>query len=249
MEAIIVEDESLSAERLHHLVRKIDVSIKITNTLNSMESAIEWFRDNSHPDLIFLDIQLGDGSAFDFLEEINVTSSIIFTTAFDEYAIRAFKFNSIDYLLKPIDQGALTTAIGKFRDQSIKTNKRPQNIQAIKKIIKNDYQKRFLIKVGEQYKNLQVEDIAFFSSYDGHCYVTTNSGDNLPIDHSLDQLVDRINPLDFFRVNRQFIANSESIHEIHTYFNSRLVIRLRPNNTEVIVSRDRVNDFKHWLDS
>ncbi|MEM9859108.1 MAG: LytTR family DNA-binding domain-containing protein, partial [Bacteroidota bacterium] len=196
------------------------------------------------------DIQLGDGSAFDFLGSVTVTSSIIFTTAYDEYAIKAFKYNSIDYLLKPIEKRALIDALNKFMALSVKNiGKKGHQLQTVRKIITNEYQKRFLIKIGEQYKNLLMEDINFFYSRAGQCYIHTGSAQHLPIDHSLDHLVDKVNPLDFFRVNRQYLIKSTSIVEIHTYFNSRLLLKLSPDNTEVIVSRDRVNDFKRWLDS
>lgn len=250
MEAVIIEDESLSAERLVHLLQKVDSSVRVSATLNSVESALEWFRDNSQPDLVFLDIQLGDGSAFDFLEQVDVLSPIIFTTAYDEYAIKAFKFNSIDYLLKPIEIELLRAALKKLRDFPQKEATNKSSFQTVRKIVNNDYQKRFLIKIGDQYKNVEVDDIAFFFHQDGQCYVTIANGQNLPIDQSLDQLEDKLSPVDFFRVNRQFITHAKSIEEIHSYFNSRLMLKLKPDQKrEVVVSRDRVNGFKAWLDS
>ncbi|MEM9391617.1 MAG: LytTR family DNA-binding domain-containing protein [Bacteroidota bacterium] len=249
MDAVIIEVESLSAERLLHLVQKADKAINVMGILSSVESSKEWFRDNSPPDLIFLDIQLGDGTAFDLLSEVDISSSIIFTTAYDEYAIRAFKYNSIDYLLKPIEKNALISAIAKMKHAPLKTNTEKHELQSLRKIISGEYKKRFLIKVGEQFKNLEIDNVAYFSYYEGSCALTTRDNKRWPIDYSLDQVEEVVNPIDFFRVNRQFIVNAKSIEEIHTYFNSRLLLTLNPeNNKEVIVSRDRVNDFKRWLD-
>ena len=249
MDAIIIEDESLSAERLLHLVQKVDGAINVKGILGSVESSKEWFRDNSPPDLIFLDIQLGDGTAFDFLSKVDIVSSIIFTTAYDEYAIRAFKYNSIDYLLKPIEKNALISAVAKMKNAPLKTNTDRHELRSLRKIVSGEYKKRFLVKVGEQFKNLEVDNVAYFSYYEGSCAVTTKDNNRWPIDYSLDQVEEVGNPIDFFRVNRQFIVNAHSIKEIHTYFNSRLILALNPENTkEVVVSRDRVNDFKRWLD-
>lgn len=249
MKAVIIEDEQLSAERLQHLVKKVAPEIVIVSILNSVSRAQDWFRDHSPPDLIFLDIQLGDGTGFDILQSISGAPLIIFTTAYDEYAIKAFKFNSIDYLLKPVEREALSSALQKLNH----TPERPQLtapiIQATEKIIKNDYKKRFLIKIGEQFQNIDSQNISYFHYEDGACTLSTHEK-NLPVDYSLDQLEEILNPIDFFRINRQFIVSSKSISEIHTYFNSRLLLKLSPDFTDdVIVSRDRVNGFKRWLDS
>lgn len=251
MEVLIIEDERLSAERLLHLVSKTDPAIRVVASLTSVETAVEWFRDHSPPDLVFLDIQLGDGTAFDLLDRISTQPAIIFTTAYDEYALKAFKFNSIEYLLKPVDQNELENALKKYRFTGTfkgVEQEFSEKIVPVKKIITGDFKRRFLIKIGEQYKNIEVSDVAYFAHQSGHCNVITREGANWPIDYSLDQLENLLHPMDFFRVNRQFIINSASINEIHTYFNSRLLLKLVPPYTsEIVVSRDRVNDFKRWM--
>ncbi|TRX60717.1 response regulator transcription factor [Fulvivirga sp. M361] len=252
MDVIIVEDERLSAERLRHLLHQIDRTIDVRDMLPSLHSAIEWFRDNSPPDLVFLDIQLGDGTAFDLLRSVNNSPYIVFTTAYDEYALKAFKYNSIEYLLKPIDKPELEKALAKFNAINLQNSALiPQfnTIERIGKVVKGEYKKRFLIKIGEQYLNVSAEDIAYLHYENGSCLLTTAEGKELPLDYSLDQLEDILNPMDFFRINRQFLIRADAIHEIHTYFNSRLLLRLTPvTGKEVIVSRDRVSDFKRWMD-
>jgi len=252
MNLIIIEDEKLSAERLRHLVAKIDSSINILGVLSSVEKAKEWFRDNSAPDVMLLDIQLSDGTAFDLLESIHIFPCIIFTTAYDEYALKAFKYNSIEYLLKPIDKIELTNALEKFRNLNhfpLSDRSIAEKLENAKKSIIGDYKRRFLIKIGAQFQNIEVTEIAYIYYQNGSCIVRTKDGRKLPIDYSLEQLEDILDPMVFFRVNRQFLVKAEAIHEIHTYLNSRLLLKLNPQfETEVIISRDRVTDFKRWMD-
>lgn len=252
MNLIIIEDEKLSAERLKHLVTKIDSSINILGIISSVEKAKEWFRDNSVPDIMLLDIQLSDGTAFDLLQSIQTFPSIIFTTAYDEYALKAFKYNSIEYLLKPIDKNELTGALEKFKNLNnlpLNDNSLAHKLENARKSITGDYKKRFLIKIGEQFQNVEVSEISYIHHNNGSSTLYTKSGRKLPIDYSLEQLEGVLNPMDFFRINRQFLVKAESIHEIHTYLNSRLLLKLSPNSEdEVIISRDRVGDFKKWMD-
>lgn len=252
MNLIIIEDEKLSAERLRHLVLKIDNSINIMAVLSSVEEAKSWFRDNSPPDVMLLDIQLSDGTAFDLLQSIHTFPSIIFTTAYDEYALKAFKYNSIEYLLKPIDRNELASALGKFKNLNhlpLSGNSIAYQLDNVQKSITGDYKKRFLIKIGEQFQNINISEVAYIHYQDGSCTLHTKDSRKLPIDFSLEQLEDILNPMDFFRINRQFLVKAEVINEIHTYLNSRLLLKLIPEfETEVIISRDRVSDFKKWMD-
>jgi two-component system, LytTR family, response regulator LytT len=252
MDLVIVEDEQLSAERLKHLVLKIDSSINVKEILPSVELAQEWFRDNSPPDVLLLDIQLSDGTAFDFLKSITTFPSIIFTTAYDEYALKAFKYNSIEYLLKPIEEEQLAKALQKFKALNrmpSESNTIIEKIESVQKSITGNYKRRFLIKIGEQFLNVDVNQISYLFYENGACFLTTKAGKKMPIDYSLDQLEEILNPMEFFRINRQYLIRSEAIEEIHTYLNSRLLLKLKPDSVaEIIVSRDRVNNFKRWMD-
>ncbi len=251
MNLLIIEDEKLSAERLRHLVLKIDSNINILAVLSSVEEAKSWFRDNSSPDVMLLDIQLSDGTAFDILQSLDIFPSIIFTTAYDEHALKAFKYNSIEYLLKPIDKTELSNALDKFKSLNHLplTKNSVYKIENVQKSITGAYKKRFLIKIGEQFQNIDVRKIAYIYYHNGGCTIFTKDGRKLPIDYSLEQLEEILNPMDFFRINRQFLVTAEAIEEIHTYFNSRLLLKLNPEHKdEVIISRDRVSDFKKWMD-
>ncbi|MEO1049225.1 MAG: LytTR family DNA-binding domain-containing protein [Bacteroidota bacterium] len=251
MEVIIVEDERLTAERLRDLIHKCDNSIKVHDILPSVDRTLTWFKEHSNPDLMFLDIQLSDGTGFDVLKSLINCPPIVFTTAYDEHAIRAFKYNSVDYLLKPIHQEDLNTAIQKFRnlgDQPYYHAPAPP-LEQLDKSVNGTYKKRFLIKVGEQFKTVEVNKIAYFHYEEGMTYLTQKGGLKLPLDYSLDQLEEILNPMDYFRVNRKYLVSLPAISQIHTYFNSRLLLKLDPNHEdEVIVSRDRVQDFKRWVD-
>jgi two-component system response regulator LytT len=252
MNLLIVEDERLSGERLRHLVQTIDSEILVLGILQSVETALEWFKDNSPPDIILLDIQLSDGTAFDLLKSIETFPSIIFTTAYDEYALRAFKYNSIEYLLKPINKDELTKALDKFKSLHrlpVQQKNISDNLELVRKTITGEFKRRFLIKIGEQFQNIDVNNISYIFHQNGSCYVITNDNKKYLLDHSLDQLEEILNPIDFFRINRQFLIKAEAIEEIHTYLNSRLLLKLTPKTTmEVIVSRERVNQFKFWMD-
>ncbi len=251
MEVVIVEDERLSAEILKSMVEKSDSMINVTAVLDSLSNAKNWFRDNSPPDLLLLDIQLGDGTGFDLLEDLNQSPPVIFTTAYDEYAIKAFKYNSIDYLLKPIGEPELISALKKFKvTDGLITDTIQENYQDLKKIITKEYKKRFLVKMGDQYKTIMVEEIAYAFYDDGMTYLSCiGSVGKLPIDYSLDQLEDILNPMHFFRINRKYLISLPAIKQIHSYFNSRLLLQLDSQyEDEIIVSRDRVRDFKRWID-
>lgn len=247
----IVEDERLSAERLKVLVQELSPEYSVVALLDSVESTMQWLKDNSSPDLILLDIQLNDGVGFDLLADDLISCPVIFTTAYDEYAVKAFKYNSIDYLLKPIDRAELENALEKFKKHGERTVSPEAKAQfgQVSRMLSGSYKKRFLVKLGDRFQPLIVEDIAYFVSQNDLTYLVTRSGDKWPMDQSLDQLQELINPLDFFRINRKLIISLPAIKEIHSYFNSRLLLKLDPHaDDEVIVSRERVANFKRWMD-
>ncbi len=250
MRVIIIEDELRSAERLRKMLIKLEADIEIDAILDSLVSAREWFRDNSPPDLAFLDIQLGDGTSFELLHELKSDFPVIFTTAFDQYAIKAFKYKSVDYLLKPVVEDELVQAIEKYQASgNLPSKPLVQDLVSTHRLITGDFKKRFLIKIGEQYKPVTIDEVAYFYSRDNQTYLMTLPGKYYPIDQSLEQIENSLNPLEFFRVSRKMLIGLNAIAEVHTYFNSRLLIKLQPStDLECLVSRERVSDFKSWMD-
>ena len=249
MTTIIIEDEKPSARLL---LRKIEKhGLTILGMLHSVEESIAWFRSNPHPDLIFLDIQLSDGLSFEIFDAISIKSAIIFTTAYDEYALKAFKLNSIDYLLKPIDDDDLEQALQKFRERQ------PQldaafDFNYFRKMlgvpVENDYKKRFTIKVGQHLKVISVEEIECFYSENKGTYIHTNDNRDYLIEQTLEQLENELDPKKFYRVSRKFIIPLQAIKEIVVYSNSRLKVQLQTyKGDEVIVSRERVSSFREWI--
>lgn len=251
MNVIIVEDEKPAARRLSRLLEELDVKISVM--LHSVEESINWFQNNEHPDLIFLDIQLSDGLSFEIFEEIEVRSAIIFTTAYDEYALQAFKLNSIDYLLKPIDDEELEVAVKKFRSLKPEPQKLALDFEDIKKLLVNplerEYKKRFTVRVGQHLKIINADEVECFYSENKGTYAATSDGRNYLLDTTLENLETELEPKIFFRVSRKFYININHIKDIISYTNSRLQIKLNHfSEQEIIVSRERVRDFKLWLE-
>ncbi|MEQ9467598.1 MAG: LytTR family DNA-binding domain-containing protein [Ekhidna sp.] len=247
MNAVIIEDEQLTADRLKNLVGK-HTSIEVIKSIQSVKSAIAWFQENESPDLIFLDIQLGDGTGFDVLESLSTYPQVIFTTAFDKYVLDAFKYNSVDYLLKPVQPEKLVQAVEKLKKVRGQNNL-SDVIGELKSQIQTPYKQKFLVKTGLKYLSLSIEDIAYFYSESSTSYIKTTSGDSHIIDHSLDDVEKHIDPIRFFRVNRHMIICDKCITSIDSYFNNRLLLSLSPAFKEhVIVSREKVKTFKSWLD-
>ncbi|MFY0631286.1 MAG: response regulator transcription factor [Flavobacteriaceae bacterium] len=251
MNVIVIEDEKPAARRLSRMLKELD--IEATAMLHSVEESLNWFQTNEHPDLIFLDIQLSDGLSFEIFEEVEVTSAIIFTTAYDEYALKAFKLNSVDYLLKPIDEDELRTAVDKYKSQQPKESNLQVNIDDIRRLLINPvdrkYKKRFTIKIGQHIKIIHVDEIECFYSENKATYIHTNAKRNYLIDGSLEHWQDQLDPEQFFRVNRTYMVHINALKDIVAYTNSRLRLILHSyNETEIIVSRDRVKDFKNWID-
>jgi DNA-binding LytR/AlgR family response regulator len=251
MNVLIIEDEKPAARRLSRMLNQL--GIEVNTMLHSVEEALNWFQSNKHPDLIFLDIQLSDGLSFEIFEEIPVKSAIIFTTAYDEYALKAFKLNSIDYLLKPIDDDELKVAVDKYKEQQPSESSLQVNIDEIRKLLINPidrkYKKRFTIKIGQHIKIIHTDNIECFYSENKSTYIHTSENRNYLIDHSLEHWQDQLNPELFFRVNRTYIVHINAIKDIVAYSNSRLKLVLHSyEEQEIIVSRERVKDFKNWID-
>ncbi|WP_396199458.1 LytR/AlgR family response regulator transcription factor [Flavobacterium sp.] len=250
MNIIIIEDEKPAARLLQRKVENL--GLKVTKMLHSVEESITWFQNNSHPDLIFLDIQLSDGLSFVLFEQIEIKSAVIFTTAYDEYALRAFKLNSIDYLLKPIDEDELSTAISKFKNQFQKNTISSLDFEAIKRMLVNpiekEYKTRFSVKIGQQIKVISIDEIECFYSENKGTYIHTLDNRNYLTDVTLEVLETEINPKDFYRVSRKFIISLKAIKEIQMFSNSRLKISLTSySDDEIIVARERVSEFKNWI--
>ncbi len=250
MNIIIIEDEKPAARLLQRKVEKL--GLQITTLLHSVEESILWFQNNAHPDLIFLDIQLSDGLSFEIFENIEINSAVIFTTAYDEYALRAFKLNSIDYLLKPIDEDDLETAVNKFKARNNSTPSLSLDFEMIKKMLVNPidrtFKKRFTIKMGQQLKMINIDEVECFFSENKGTYLHTFENRNYLLDSTLEQLETELDPQNFFRVSRKFIIPMKGIKEIQLHSNSRLKVILPSyKEDEVIVSREKVADFKNWI--
>ncbi len=251
MKVVIIEDEKPAARRLTRMLADLDINVE--TALHSVEESLEWLQNNPHPDLIFLDIQLSDGLSFEIFEAIEVRSAIIFTTAYDEYALKAFKLNSIDYLLKPIDHDELEAAVNQYKNNQGTQSKVNVNLDDIRSLLINPvdrkFKKRITIKIGQHLKIIQIHDIECFFSENKSTYIHTIDKRNYLLDHSLEQWQEQLDPELFFRVNRTFIVNINAIQDIISYTNSRLKLILSSyNEQEIIVSRERVKDFKNWID-
>ncbi len=250
MKVLIIEDEKPAARRLNRMLQHI--GIEVDEMLHSVEESLTWFRKNEHPDLIFLDIQLSDGLSFEIFEKIDIKSAVIFTTAYDEYALQAFKLNSIDYLLKPIDDEDLENAVAKYKERTPPQQQITLDFNDIKKMLINPieraYKKRYTVKVGQHLKMIPIDDIECFYSENKGTYIHTVTNRDYLIDLTLEQLEDDLEPQTFFRVSRKFFININAIRDMVSYTNSRLQIKLKTfDSHEVIVSRERVRDFKDWL--
>lgn len=252
MKAVIIEDEKPAARLLHSMLQQLRPEWKIEFVDGSIQAACEWFGQNPHPDIIFLDIQLSDGNSFLFLEQAKPQSLIIFTTAYDEYALNAFSVNSIDYILKPIKQERLEEAIVKFEGIAGKENYNDvENIvDALKQMYSNEkkYRTRFLISGFKGFTKLEVDDIAYFYLENKIVFAVTFAGTEHIIDISLDKLIEQLNPDQFFRANRQTIINIRSIDKIDHWFGGKALVVTQPKSkTQIIVSRERVSLLKIWL--
>ena len=249
MKVLIIEDERPASQKLIRLLEEIDSGIEIIDVLRSVEETINWFLRNPNPDLIFMDIQLEDGICFEIFENCDIKTPVIFTTAFDAYSLKAFKVNSVDYLLKPIAPAELKNAIDKFKVvHSPKVDF--AKIESFINQLQPKTKERFLIKIGEHYRSIQISSINCFYIKDRCNFINVNNGKNYAIDYSLDKVELMIDSKLFFRVNRNFIINFSAIHDIIVYSSNRLKIILTnwTEKDEIMVSRERVADFKNWMD-
>ena len=229
-----------------------NLDVQVSQMLHSVEESVQWFKNHEHPDLIFLDIQLSDGLSFEIFDKVPVQSAVIFTTAYDEYALQAFKLNSIDYLLKPIDEEELESALKKYKDIRTSPQQVTVDLQEIKKLMtgpkEKDYKKRFTVRVGQHLRIINAEEVECFYSENKGTYVVTSDGRNYLMETTLENLESELEPTVFFRVSRKFFININFVKDIVSYTNSRLQIKLnRYDGQDIIVSRERVHEFKSWL--
>jgi DNA-binding LytR/AlgR family response regulator len=250
MNVLIVENEKPAAGKIVTLLKKIDRSITVMGVIETAEEAINRLEEKPAPDLIIMDIQLDDGLCFEIFETISVEIPVIFTTAFNEYAIKAFKVNSVDYLLKPIDEESLRTAVSKYRKLYADKDPFRRDFRQLVNEFRNQYKSRFLIKIGEKYKSVPTKEISHFHICERNVFLCDFHGVDYGIDYSLEQLQSSMDPRRFFRINRECIVNIDSISMMHSYSSTRLQLVL--NNIEksdlFIVSRDKVTTFKKWVD-
>jgi two-component system, LytTR family, response regulator LytT len=255
MKYLIIEDEVPAQRLIEELLRELRPHWQAAACLDSVESAVNWLNNHPHPQVIFMDIQLSDGLSFDILDQVDIQSMIIFTTAYDEYAVRAFRVNSIDYLLKPIKKSELMEALGKYEEYSGKMFQRLNNtidVAELMSAIKNaesKYRTRFLISVGEVFFPLPVEDVAYIYSRHRISSAVSFEGKRYVIDFTLDRLEEQLQPDMFFRVSRQFIVNIKAVFKVHTFFNGKLLLETKPSYEEKVnISRDKARLFKSWID-
>ena len=249
MKVLIIEDERPAAQKLIRTLKEINLCIEVIDVLRSVEKAINWFPENPKPELIFMDIQLEDGLCFDIFENCRIDIPVIFTTAYDEYALRAFKVNSVDYLLKPIDSNELKNAIDKFTIIH-QSGTDYSKLESVIKQLQPQLKERFLVKIGEHYKSIPTSTINYFYISERCTFLCTDAAKSYPLDYSLDKIEQLIDSKLFFRINRDFIVNFYAIQDMIAYSSSRLKIILqdRADKGEIIVSRERVADFKKWID-
>jgi DNA-binding LytR/AlgR family response regulator len=252
MRVLIIEDEPQASQRMETLILELIPRAQILDSIDSVKKSVQWFKTNPAPDLVLMDIQLADGTSFQIFEQCEVKCPVIFTTAYDEYALKAFKVNSIDYILKPVDKQELQAALQKLESLTNSkegTRKLLDSIEEVVQKLNKKYKERFVIKVGEHLRTIEVKDILYFFSQEKATFCHTTDNRNHILDFTLEQLEELIDPLTYFRVNRKYFVRSESIQDIISYSNSRLKLALRDSqDNEVIVARERVQEFKQWLD-
>ncbi len=252
MRVVVFEDEKLASDRLIELVKSLRPETEVLAAMKSIEAAVLWLQNNEHPDLIISDIQLLDGPSFDIFEQVEVKTPVIFTTAYDQYAIKAFEVNSVDYLLKPIQKEKLGAALDKYDQLGTQSENSSIDIDQIREAIRGErveYKARFLVKLGQRIKAIPTEKIAYFYSQDKLTYLVTFEGQKLPIDQTLEELEGLMNPKFFFRVNRKFMVHFDAVTDIHPYFKGRVKLGLNPHfDDDIVISSEKTPVFKRWLD-
>jgi DNA-binding LytR/AlgR family response regulator len=252
MKVVIIEDEPHAAALLQSMVNELLPDASILATLDSVKGSVHWFKNNGMPDVVLMDIQLADGISFQIFEQCEIKAPIIFTTAYDEFALRAFKVNSVDYILKPVDKTELNAALEKVRSRVRSDSEQERllkNMSDAVTMLTKKYKSRFVIKVGEHIKTVEVQEIGFFYSQDRTTFCVTRENRSLILDYTLDQLEDMVDPAYFYRINRKYLVSASAINDIISYTNSRLKLVLKGSqDNDIIVARERVQDFKTWLD-
>jgi two-component system LytT family response regulator len=248
MKVIIIEDEKPAAEKLRRAIAKADDAIEVIAVLNNIQSATDWLKTNTMPDLVFMDIELTDGLSFKIFDKVNITCPVIFCTAYDEYWQEAFEYNSIDYLLKPIRQDKLETALGKYEKLKKYFSQNLEGLLESQKQPNAEYKKRFLVKRGTDYISTKTEDIAYFYAAHKLVCMVDNKGQKFILDQSLADIEKQLNPALFYRINRKYLVQMNAIKKIKAYPKSKLQLELEPAiNEEIIISQENVSAFKEWM--
>lgn len=248
MKALILEDEAFAADRLANMLSELAPDMEIVDQLEGVEETVNWFANHPSPDLVFMDIHLADGSCFEIFDQVQLTCPIIFTTAYDQYAIKAFEVNSLSYLLKPLEKDALQKALDKF--EAAHQKPLPFNYTELAQLLepKPDYRTRFLVTKGQSLIPIETDQISYFLTKEGVVRLVTQSNDHYPLSQKLEVLEKQLNPKNFFRANRQFLVHASSVKRVHYFFNGKLKVDLQPTtDTEVIISRLKAAEFKAWL--
>ncbi|ULQ57700.1 LytTR family DNA-binding domain-containing protein [Flavihumibacter rivuli] len=258
MKVLIIEDEELAVKKLQKTLQTVDADAEVVGVTDSIRASVAWLKEHPSPDLILMDIELADGQSFEIFEKVEVKSTVIFTTSYDEYALKAFKVNSVDYLLKPIQKEDLEQALEKFRKlKKIYGGGEPAgsnfNVESLVKELQQrlqprDYRKRFLVKHAQKLVSVEVEDIAYFYSDGRVNFFKTNDNRKFIVDYTMDELEEMLDPDLYFRISRSFYVSIDAVDQIHEYFGNRLLLHLNPPvDKEAIVSREKVTEFKKWM--
>jgi DNA-binding LytR/AlgR family response regulator len=251
MKVLIAEDEKLATERLLILLKQYDPAIEIVGCLESIEEMVQYLKEHTHPDLILLDIHLSDGHSFEIFKQVQYSRPVIFTTAYDQYALEAFKMLSVDYILKPVTQQALATALNKY--QSLASSFATTDLSKLPPLINaaNNYKKRFLGKVGQRLFFIESTDVSFFQADNKIVHLVDKDGNRYVVEHTLEKLEQLLDPREFFRLNRRFIVRISAIQQVKPYYNNRLKLSLKgtAQSDDMVISRERVADFKNWAEA
>ncbi|HRO69562.1 MAG TPA: LytTR family DNA-binding domain-containing protein [Chitinophagaceae bacterium] len=259
MKVLIIEDEELAVKKLRKTLESVDSSAEVVGVADSIRSSVNWLESNPAPDLILMDIELADGQSFEIFDKVEVKSTVIFTTSYDEYALKAFKVNSVDYLLKPVQKEDLEAALNKLKNLQVmysassNGSSDPLNVDNLVKELKQklqpkEFRKRFLVKHAQKLISIEVQDIAYFYSDGRLNFFKTNDNKKYVVDYTMDELEEMLDPDKYFRISRSFYVSIASIDQIHDYFGNRLLLTLKPSvDKESLVSREKVADFKKWM--
>ncbi|CAN5721694.1 LytTR family DNA-binding domain-containing protein [soil metagenome] len=251
MRVLIIEDEAIASQRLQMLLNDYDASIEILASLDSIEESVAWLQQHDHPDVMLLDIQLADGFSFEIFKRTSYQKPVIFTTAYNEYALEAFRYFSVDYLLKPVSFEALKAALDKYKFIT-HAEKMDYNtiFRALKIFPAEQYKERFLARIGQRLIFVKTSEVAYFRAEDKIIYIIDKQGNKLPIDYTLEKLETVLDPRYFFRLNRKVIVSIDSIAQVKPYYNSRLMLHLKDGNKseDMVISRERVPEFRQWAE-